>query len=540
MSAWSRLNLALLTARLVAGACRLFRYPGTSLPGVVALKVCPNAVNQMIPAYEQVLAVTGTNGKTTTANLLAHFLRAAGCSVAHNSLGANMLPGIATALFRDRQFRGRSRSRIALLEVDEGSVGKVFTAARPEIVIVTNYFRDQLDRYWELERTTALLLDALAKLPQVSLILNADDPLVAAIGQDQPLVKCFGVLKENHQDSGLGGKTAGAGQALNAADNGCVAHECGAVASVAANSSETREGRFCQRCGTALTYNYFHFGQLGDYFCSNCGFRRPDLDYAGKEIGENELISMTVSIRGASAPNAAGNSHAGADAASHEYPRAGAAASSPLKESSSGVRQRLEGNPPGARDLRLTSSLRGFYNVYNILAATAAAKELGVSDPVIQSALRSYRPATGRMEDFVLAGRRCTLALIKNPVGANEVLKTLIQTGGVKAVVVAINDLAADGRDVSWLWDADFACLADPAVSKVICSGLRAADFAVCLKYAGLPLDRIEVAPDRSESLRRLAVQQADKLYVLATYTNLFAYAKLLGRLERTVEQHAD
>jgi len=477
----------MLTARLVAAACRLFHYPGTSLPGVVALKVCPEAVNLMTPAYERVLAVTGTNGKTTTANLLAHFLRAAGCQVAHNALGANMLPGIATALFQDRLLKGRPRSRIALLEVDEGSVGKVFAASKPDLVIVTNYFRDQLDRYWELERTMALLREALAGLPETTLVLNADDPLVAAVGQHQPRVRYFGVLKESR-------------------------------AAAAPSSSETREGRFCQRCGTALTYNYFHFGQLGDYFCGNCGFRRPELDYAAWGISENDLLHMSVRVRGASASAPA--SGAGAAAAPFR-PQPGQQAGE------------------GHHGLQLAAPLRGFYNVYNILAAAAAAKELGVGDQVIQSAVGSYKPATGRMEDFLLAGRPCTLALIKNPVGANEVLKTLIQTAGTKALVIAINDLAADGRDVSWLWDADFACLADPSVSRVICAGLRAADFAVCLKYAGVPLELIDVAPERPASLRRLAAQQADKLYVLATYTNLFDYAKLLGRLGRGVERRA-
>ncbi|MGD0622796.1 MAG: MurT ligase domain-containing protein [Thermacetogeniaceae bacterium] len=499
MIAWFRLNLALLTARLVAAACRLFHYPGTSLPGVVALKVCPDAVNLMTPAYERVLAVTGTNGKTTTANLLADFLRAAGCTVAHNAMGANMLPGVATALFRDRQFRGRPRSRIALLEVDEGSVGKVFAAARPELVIVTNYFRDQLDRYWELERTTALLREAVAGLPRVTLVLNADDPLVAVVGQGQAQVRYFGVLKESRPV-------------------------------IPPISYETREGRFCQRCGTALTYNYFHFGQLGDYFCSNCGFRRPELDYAARGISEDELLRMSVSIRVASA--SALKTDAGVAA-----PPGGAVS---LRQPGRGTRFSGSAAPEGERrELQLTAPLRGFYNVYNILAATAAAQELGVGDQVIQSAARSYKPATGRMEDFLFAGRRCTLALIKNPVGANEVLKTLIQTVGAKALVIAINDLAADGRDVSWLWDTDFACLADPSVNRVICAGLRAADFAVCLKYAGVPLERIEVAPERPASLRRLAAQQADKLYVLATYTNLFDYARLLGRLGRVVERRA-
>lgn len=523
MSAWFRLNLALLTARLVAAACNLFHYPGTSLPGVVALNVCPNAVNLMTPAYERVLAVTGTNGKTTTANLLAHFLRAAGRPVAHNAMGANMLPGVATALFQDRQFNGQPRSRIALLEVDEGSVGKVFAAARPELVIVTNYFRDQLDRYWEMERTIALLREAVAALPRATLVLNADDPLVVAVDQGRAQVRYFGVLKENRpvSENGIGQ----GGQRAVAADGGAGRQGCEPAATTGtASTRETREGRFCQRCGTALTYNYFHFGQLGDYFCSNCGFRRPELDYAAWGISENELLCMSVSIRGASA------SAPDYDAAAAVPP----GGTVPLRKS------RLQTAPDGERrELKLTAPLRGFFNVYNVLAATAAAKELGVSDKVIQFAARCYKPATGRMEDFEFAGRRCTLALIKNPVGANEVLKTLIQTGGAKALVIAINDLAADGRDVSWLWDADFACLADPSVGRVICAGLRAADFAVCLKYAGVPLERIEVAPNRPASLRRLAAQQADKLYVLATYTNLFDYARLLGRLGSVVEQHA-
>jgi UDP-N-acetylmuramyl tripeptide synthase len=357
------------------------------------------------------------------------------------------------------------------------------------------------------------------------MILNADDPLVAVVGQGRARVRYFGVLKDSRPVSKTGVGAAGHGQDAVVGDGRIGRQDCIPVLTAGtASTRETREGRFCQRCGTALTYNYFHFGQLGDYFCSNCGFRRPELDYAAWDISEDELLCMSVSIRGASA--SAQGDNAGAAA-----PGGGTA---PLRKF--GQQMVPDG---GHRELKLIAPLRGFYNVYNILAATAAAQELGVSGKVIQSAVRSYKPATGRMEDFLFAGRRCTLALIKNPVGANEVLKTLIRAGGAKALVIAISDLAADGRDVSWLWDADFACLADPSVGKVICSGLRAADFAVCLKYAGVPLERIEVAPERSASLGRLAAQQADKLYVLATYTNLFDYARLLGRLGSVVEQHA-
>ncbi len=524
MTAWWRLNSALLISRLVSGTCRLFRYPGTSLPGVIALKICPDAVSLMAPAYDRVIAITGTNGKTTTANLLAHFLRAAGYSVAHNSLGANMLPGVATALFRDRRLRGQSSSRIALLEVDEGSVGKVFAAARPDLVVVTNYFRDQLDRYWELERTTALLREAVARLPRVSLVLNADDPLVAAIGQGQAQdARYFGVLKDIQ---GSGSENSKKIEAVHGADPeigsaGPMDGEPAAIAGLV-NACETREGRFCQHCGTALTYNYFHFGQLGDYYCSNCGFRRPALDYAAWGLSESELLGMSITVQGRSGSG---------EALSASKPSAG-------HRSAISIRQ-WSASAAAPRQLKLNAPLRGFYNVYNILAATAVAVEMGVGDPVIQSAVQTYKPATGRMQEYTIGGRHCILALIKNPVGANEVLKTLIQTAGSKALVIAINDLAADGRDVSWLWDADFACLAHPDISKIICAGLRAADFAVCLKYAGVPLERIELVPERAASLRRLIAQPADKLYVLATYTNLFDYAKLLGHRGGGTEQNA-
>ncbi|MGD0152297.1 MAG: MurT ligase domain-containing protein [Thermacetogeniaceae bacterium] len=523
MAAWWRLNSALLISRLVSGTCRLFRYPGSSLPGVIALKICPDAVNLMAPAYDRVIAITGTNGKTTTANILAHFLRAAGYSVAHNSLGANMLPGVATALFRDRRFRGGPSSRIALLEVDEGSVGKVFTAARPDLVVVTNYFRDQLDRYWELERTTALLREAVARLPRVSLVLNADDPLVATIGQNQAQSRYFGVLKGDQSPGSENSEQAEAVHTVDPEIDAAVPVGCKSAAIAGlVNACETREGRFCQHCGTALTYHYFHFGQLGDYYCSNCGFRRPALDYAAWGISEGELLGMSITIQGRSGSGAA---------LSESMPPAGHITALSMGQQAASAAT--------SRDLKLNAPLRGFYNVYNILAATAVAVEMGVGDQIIQSAIQTYKSATGRMQEYTIGGRHCTLALIKNPVGANEVLKTLIQTAGSKALVIAINDLAADGRDVSWLWDADFACLAHPDISKVICAGLRAADFAVCLKYAGVPLKRIELAPERAASLRRLVAQPADKLYVLATYTNLFDYARLLGDRGRGMELHA-
>ncbi|HAA89159.1 MAG: UDP-N-acetylmuramoyl-L-alanyl-D-glutamate-2, 6-diaminopimelate ligase MurE [Thermoanaerobacterales bacterium 50_218] len=507
-----RLLLAVLLGKLVAFCCRLFRYPGTSLPGHTALKVFPRLVEHLAGGYQKVIAVTGTNGKTTTANLIAHVLREAGFRVAHNSEGANMLPGVAAALLRDCDLLGRISSQVAVLEVDEGSVGKVFAAARPDLVVVTNYFRDQLDRYWELERTTGLLREAVSKLPGVTLVLNADDPLVAAVGRGQEQVLYYGVEEQSCTGSLFTEEPVPA--------NSGKGHDWSALCEVVSGDrlisgggiaeifGETREGRFCSFCGSPLTYRCYHYGQLGDYSCPECGYRRPRPDFAasGVKCGEGRL-SFTLSVFRSE------DSFISLLGKIDTFSNRGGY---------------------GRERHQVEAPLRGFYNTYNLLAAAAAVLTLGVSPATLQKAVSTYTPATGRMEEFFLAGRRCTLALVKNPVGANQVLRTVKESRASKALVIAINDLAADGRDVSWLWDADFALLADPSVVRIICSGRRAADLAVCLKYSGVDTGKIAVVPEQEESLKLLSQEEAGEFYVLATYTNLFTYARLL-RLGKVV-----
>lgn len=460
---------ALLAGKLVAFLCRFFRHPGTSLPGAVALKICPQLLNILAPAYEQVVAVTGTNGKTTTANLITHMLQLSGLAATNNHEGANMISGVAAALIKDCTLYGKARSQVAILEVDEGSVGKVFPAVKPDLVVVTNYFRDQLDRYCELDHNITLLRRVLAELPKTSLLLNADDPLVVTAGRDQSAVSYYGVEGKQSKD-----KTV----------------EC-----------DIREGNLCPDCGSSLSYHYYHYGQLGDYYCSGCAFQRPVPDFLAYDLKDDDFLEFTLDV-------------------------------CQSKDSSEGG--------SAANTVRLRATLRGFYNIYNILAASAAAITLGVSQQVIAASLKEHIPATGRMERFFYNGRDCTLALIKNPAGLNEVLKTLLRTEGEKALVIAINDLAADGRDVSWLWDAGFEMLDNPSIKKVVCSGRRAGDVAVRLKYAGVPLVKLVLEFGCRESLEILGLQGAEEYYVLASYTTLFGYAKHLRKMGKDVVRDAD
>ncbi len=455
---------AFYAGRFSAFLCRLFRFAGTSLPGTIALRICPQLLFYLAPAYEKIIAVTGTNGKTTTTNLLTYFLKNTGESAAGNAEGANMISGVAAALIKDCNILGAPQSRNLVLEVDEGSVGKIFPAVKPDLVVVTNYFRDQLDRYSELNHNITLLRRTLSCLPETALLLNADDPLVMTAGREQSAVWYYGV-----EGKGQSNKT---------------------------EESEIRERSFCPDCGQPLDYNYYHYGQLGDYQCTGCSFKKPEFDFTVSDVEESDLLKFSLHVCN----------------------------KNNLKEGS----------------IRLHSTMRGFYNVYNIMAASAAAVICGIPLQDIAAFLPHFSTATGRMEEFIYHGRPCTLALIKNPIGVNEVMKTILHQEGKKALLIAINDMAGDGKDVSWLWDADFEKLDQLTFSKVICSGRRAAEIAVRLKYAGLSTSKLVLEPGCKESLEILGLQKVDQYYVLASYTSLFSYVKLLRKMGKAVVKNAD
>ncbi len=447
-----RLCAAVWAGKMTAGLSRIFGHQGSSLPGRVALRVFPGMLRELTArARRGTVLVTGTNGKTTTNHMIAAMLAAAGHSVVINREGANMLPGIATAFVRSAGINPGYTFDYATLEVDEASLPKVVSQVKPDMVVVTNFFRDQLDRYGELETTVSFIRDALKRLTRTRLVLNADDPLVAQLG--------------------LGGLSA---EYYGLAPHGRVLDTSGA----------SRDSRLCPLCGAALAYSFYHYSQLGLYECPGCRFTRPDPGFEGWEA--------VSGINGTS------------------------------------CRVRI-----GGEDYRLTLPVQGFYNLYNALAALAAVAGLGLEPGSALERLRNYRPATGRLQHFRHRGRPLYLNLVKNPAGFNENLAILLAAPGSKDVYIAINDNAADGRDISWLWDVDFEILAesDPGIKRYICSGQRAAEMAVRLKYAGIPVSMITTLPDVKRAVSELIGGSADAGYLLAGYTALQPTVKALRML---------
>jgi len=436
-------------ARAIGAASRTSgRGGGTTLPGRVLLRLSPDAIAKLGSRLSRSTIVSATNGKTTTAGMISAALAAEGRKPVHNRAGSNMTWGVATALLEQHGTEG-------LFEVDEAWLPKVTAQLDPELIVLGNLFRDQLDRYGELET----LADEWAKLVEARaggtrFVLNADDPLIADLGRDReerprPGVTYFGIEDPRHALPEL---------------------------------QHAHDAKHCRRCGHPYAYERAFVGHLGHYSCPSCGAQRPTPDVAATEIDLLGMEGSQLSVR----------------------------------------------TPKG--DLKLKLPLPGLYNAYNALAAIAAALDLGVGLDSVVSGMESVRAVFGRVETIEVDGKPVSILLIKNPAGANEVLRTLRleSDGGDLDLWIALNDGIADGRDVSWVWDADFELLAG-AARHVTCSGTRAPEMALRLKYAGWPPESIAVEDEIAGSLER-AVSQADgRLFALPTYTALLELRTLLA-----------
>lgn len=436
--------LAIWAARLAAVAGRLVGKKSSSTPGVIALKICPTLIEQLSGGIKRGVIVTcGTNGKTTTNNLLNTALEKCGYTTVCNKLGANMLGGIATAFAASADIFGRLSADWAVLEADEASARRVFAHIKPNYMIITNLFRDQLDRYGEIDITVRLLNEAIDMADGVRLILNGDDPLTAQFG-DGRNAKYFGISEQ-----------------------------------ILPQTDETKEGRFCAKCGCEQKYNFFHYSQLGDYYCPGCGNKRPDIDYDAKNVDLSGAIRFTVN-----------------------------------------------GDP-------IDVNYRGFYNIYNILAVYSALSEIGISTKNFNSLLSDYKPQIGRMELIEMGKRPFILNLAKNPAGFNQAIQTVMLDNRKKDVIVAINDLANDGRDVSWLWDVDFEKLSDENLNSLITTGIRLYDISLRFKYADIKVDSI--APDMRTALESCLSTDAEVCYVLVNYTALYPAQTAMLEMQKSL-----
>ncbi len=432
---------AVIVGKNVSRLSRLLRAgSGLTYPGLVAERLHPTLIRDLAGTLEAgSLVITGTNGKTSTAKMLGDALGAAGLRVVRNESGSNMRRGIASTFVGSADALGRRlRGRIGVFEVDEASTPTVVADLAPRAVCVTNLFRDQLDRYGDLDTTAAMVRTAIASVPATTVVLNGDDPVVASLAPASGGVLRFGV-----DDASVARPPSGRG--LNAAR--------------------------CPVCGCALSYSRVYYGHLGDWRCHACGAGRRPLDVAARDVVLRvDSSSFTVVA--------------------------------------------------GDRPLRVDLPVAGLHNVYNALAAISCARVAGLGTAAVAPSLAAYVPAFGRAEKLEVGGSSVTLLLAKNPAGAEQSLASVLVEPGAKTVGIALNDNAADGTDVSWIWDIDFESL-DLSECDLILAGGRAEDAAVRLKYAGIGKDRMQVCPDLDEAVGALSHDACSgrSAHMLATYT---------------------
>ena len=437
----------LFTAKAINKGLHAIKSAGTSLPGLVALKISDNFLSFLSKYCEKsIVTITGTNGKTTTAGLLAHILKSSKHTVLHNEKGANMLSGIASSLAVN--YKPFTKFDYAVLESDEAYLTKLYDFLNANYLLVTNLFRDQLDRYGELDTTAKKIQEAISKNPKLKVFINADDPMLSDLAKDNEKIY-YGFDEITYKNN------IQASQAPPEAVN-------------------------CS-CGTPLSYQKRYYAHIGHYYCENCKKQRPEPENKAYAVIYDDFSDIYIK-----------------DKNGHEE--------------------------------CYKTNLVGLYNAYNALAAITAAKKLDIEYSDIQEGLNTYQSVFGRAEKLRIKNKNLLIQLIKNPTGASEVLRTVNQNAAAKLLII-INDNYADGRDVSWLWDADFELLKNYP-NNIIVSGERAYDMATRLKYAGFPTEKIEVKNEIKTAINYCldSIEEEQQLIIMPTYTALLEMQKILKK----------
>lgn len=456
-----KVSVTLAITKTAARLSRMLgRGGGQALPGLLAERFDPHLAQRLAAGLPHgVILVTGTNGKTTTTKLIAAMLEAQGERVLSNNTGSNLKRGITSALIAAADHRGRLKATIGLFEVDEANLRLVAPELNPQHIVVLNLFRDQLDRYGELDTTAALIGQGIAAT-EARVYLNADDPLVASLSKyaaRPELVSYFGI-------EGLPSRASTAHQTAIDSDR-------------------------CPMCHERLVFSRVFYGHIGHYRCPQGHFTRPQPRVAITSVERTDLsgAQFTVAMDG----------------------------------------KRSE----------MTFPMPGTYNLYNALAALSLADGLGLTAGDVAESLAQAAPAFGRVEKIVIEDRTLYLLLIKNPAGFTQVLETFLIGRKHLPVLMVVNDLDADGRDISWLWDVPLEAMA-PYEPRLVTAGIRGSDMTLRLHYAGMKADSAESVEAAVAKLVQL-IPAGGTGYILPTYTAMLDVRTVLSKLTQVPEAGA-
>ena len=411
---------------------------GSSMPGKIALAIDPDVLKDLARDYE-VIVVTGTNGKTLTTSLIVNILKEAFGYIVTNPTGANLAQGIVSTFLAAPN--NKNKRKFAVLEIDEATLHKVTKYIKPNLVVLTNIFRDQLDRYGEIYTTYNMIKKGLADIPTAQLILNGDMPLFNDSSLPNPK-KYYGFSFDQK---------------------------------AALDADTSADGIICPHCEHIIKYNYITYSNQGDYYCPHCDFKRPELEYKLTKLNHLTEKSSTFTI----------------DNETYEIP------------------------------------IGGLYNIYNALAAIAVAEYYNIDKATIHCGLEKQKNVFGRQEQIKIGDKTATIMLVKNPVGLNQVIDTMMLAPYDFSLVHLVNDKYADGIDVSWIWDGHYEKLQSRNISQVITGGRRTKDITLRMKVAGFE-DRLTVLDNLDQLPDHIKEVKTDHVYILATYTAMLELRKIL------------
>lgn len=434
-----RSSFATFVGRSTQWFLKTFLKGGSSLPGKLALALDPNILDSLAKDYH-VIVVTGTNGKTLTTALTVNVLEQEVGHVLTNTTGANMVQGIVSTFLSGKKQPGKKN--FAVLEIDEASLSKVTEFIKPELFLFTNIFRDQMDRYGEIYTTYQLIVDGAKKAPEATILMNGDLPIFHSIDTVNPR-KYYGFNHEEEHEQ--------------------MAHY-------------NTDGVLCPNCHHILHYKMITYSNLGNYYCPNCDFKRPELDIELTKIHAVTNTSSEFTID----------------------------------------------------DNRYQLEVGGMYNVYNALAATAVAEHYNISPDNIRKGLAYDEKVFGRQEVIHIDDKECTLVLVKNPVGLNQVIETMKLSPFQFSMAALLNDNYADGIDVSWIWDSQMEDLGELDIPLVMTGGMRPKDMTLRLEVAGIDPEKLVEKQTMAEVIEGIKQAPTKHVYILATYTAVLSLRKEL------------
>ncbi len=445
-------HIALNFGKLIINLTSWLKFSqGTNLPGKLSLKISPHLFKNLAND-QRIIAVSGTNGKSTTSGLIYNCLQANNLNVVHNRQGANLITGLTTTLIRASSYNGKLNCDYLLLEIDEATLPNVSNLSDIKYLVVTNLFRDQLDRFGELDTTKKLIEKAIIN-SRITLILNADDPNVSQLKDLNNPKIYFGLDSDNIKST--------------------------------SSTNTACELAYCNLCQGEISYHSKFYNQLGNWYCSKCDNKRPKPNVLISQLSQvSDKTSVTVKINDA-----------------NEY--------------------------------NFTYNLPGLFNAYNIASALALSLGLNLNIKDCLSGISKYKSIFGRSETIKLGDQNIVIQLIKNPAGASLALASIDPD---EVLIIAINDNLADGKDISWLWDAQFELLAGHK-QKIIVSGIRLYDMAVRLKYTNISTSAIICEPDLTSAVK-LGLKLANaktSLRILPTYTCLLELQNIFKKLGYTM-----